>query len=391
MMSVTDLRQWNYPTRMVFGAGAIARLPKLCKGQGMSNPLLVTDEGLKDMPIVTDTLALVKQGGVDVDIFSRVKGNPTGGNVEAGLEVFREGGHDGVIAFGGGSAIDTAKNIALLAGQSRPLFDFVDEGENWKRVDTTGMAPVVAVPTTAGTGSEVGRAAVVTDESSLTKRLIFHPAMLPAIVISDPELTLGLPAPITAAVGMDALSHSLEAFCCQGYHPMADGIALEGMALVKEWLPAAVHDGADVEARAHMLAAASMGAVAFQKGLGAMHAMSHPCSAHYDTHHGLTNAVVMPYVLIYNRPVIEAKMARLTRYLGLGEATFDAVLEWVLALRRDLAIPESLAEIGVPADAAGFLAPLAEADPLTGSNPRPVTQAAYRPLFEKALAGDLSP
>ena len=385
-----DLRlTWNFPTSVRFGAGRIAELAEACRELGMTKPLLVTDEGLKQSEIVARALDVNAASALPTGLFAEVQGNPVAGNVYSGIDAFKAGAHDGVIAFGGGSAIDTAKNIALAACQSRPLFDFVDEADNWTRVDVAAMAPVVAVPTTAGTGSEVGRAAVVTDEATMTKRLIFHPGMLPAIVISDPELTIALPAHITAAVGMDALSHSLEAYCCTVYHPMADGIALEGMRLVKEWLPRAVRDGADIEARAHMLAAASMGAVAFQKGLGAMHAMSHPCSVHFGTHHGLTNAVVMPYVLAYNRPVVEDKMVRLARYLGLDGDGFDAVLAWVLALRDKIGIPHGLAEIGVPAGKAAFLAPLAEADVLTGSNPRPVTAGDYAQLFEQALGGNL--
>ncbi|MDP6708104.1 MAG: iron-containing alcohol dehydrogenase [Alphaproteobacteria bacterium] len=379
---------WNFPTSVRFGPGRISELAEACRELGMERPLLVTDRGLKQSEIVARAMAVTEAAGLPTGLFAEVQGNPVARNVGDGVAAFKAGRHDGVVAFGGGSAIDTAKNIALMAGQQRPIFDFVDEGDNWKRVDAEVMAPVVAVPTTAGTGSEVGRSAVVTDEATMAKRVIFHAAMLPAIVISDPELTVGLPAAITAAVGMDALSHSLEAFCCTGYHPMADGIALEGMRLVKDWLPRAVADGTDIEARAHMLAAASMGATAFQKGLGAMHAMSHPCSVHYDCHHGLTNAVVMPYVLAYNRPVIEDRMAGLARYLGLGDG-FDAVQQWVLALRREIGIPHALSDIGVPGDAAAFLAPLAEADPLTGQNPRPIAAADYLTLYGQALAGEL--
>ncbi len=381
---------WNFPTSVRFGPGRIAELAEACRELGMARPLLVTDRGLVQSDIVARAMAVNQAAGLPTGLFAEVQGNPVESNVHDGVEAFKAGGHDGVVAFGGGSALDTGKNIALMAGQSRPLFDFVDEGDNWKRVDEAGMAPVVAVPTTAGTGSEVGRSAVVTDETTKAKRIIFHAGMLPRIVIADPELTIGLPPHLTAAVGMDALSHSLEAFCCWVYHPMADGIALEGMRLVKEWLPRAVADGTDIEARAQMLAAASMGATAFQKGLGAMHAMSHPCSVHYDSHHGLANAVLMPYVLAYNRPVIEARMELLARYLGLGGG-FDSVLAWVLALRREIAIPHGLAEIGVPADAAEFLAPLAEAEVLTASNPRPVAAADYRRLYEQALSGDLGP
>jgi alcohol dehydrogenase class IV len=346
---------------------------------------VVTDRGLAQSEILGR--ALVALPG-SAKVFAGVRGNPTAQNVIDGVAAFRDGGHDGVVAFGGGSALDAGKAVALMAGQTRPLFDFVDEGDNWKRVDASTLGPVVAVPTTAGTGSEVGRSSVVTDEVSRTKKVIFHPRMMPGIVIADPELTLGLPPPVTAAVGMDALSHALEAYCCAMFHPMADGIALEAMRLVKDWLPRAVRDGSDLEARSHMLAAASMGAVAFQKGLGAMHAMSHPCSAIYDTHHGLTNAVLMPYVLAWNRPAIEDKLAHLARVLALPGSA-DAVLDWVLELREAIGVPHALKQIGVPPDAADALARAAETDPLTALNPRPIAAADYAVLYWQALEGRL--
>ena len=306
-----------------------------------------------------------------------------------GVRAWRDGSHDGVIAFGGGSALDAAKAVALMSGQSRPIWDFEDREDWWTRADPDGIAPVVAVPTTSGTGSEVGRASVITDVRDHTKKIIFHPKMLPVAVIADPELTLGLPAHITAAVGMDALSHNLEAFCSPVFHPMAQGIALEGMRLVKEWLPAACEDGADLTARACMQVASTMGATAFQKGLGAMHSMSHPCGAVYDTHHGLTNAVVMPYVLEFNRPAIEEKMAGLARYLSLGEASFQGVVRWILDLRERIGIPRTLADIGVPAVAAARLAPMALVDPSSATNPVTLTMPALESLFEIALDGRL--
>ena len=377
---------WNYPTSVRFGAGRIAELGAAAAELGMKRPLVVTDRGLAQSEILGRALGAL---GRSARVFADVRGNPTERNVLDGLEVYRAGGHDGVVAFGGGSGIDAGKAIALMAGQKRPLFDFVDEGDNWTRVDPASLAPVIAAPTTAGTGSEVGRSSVVTDEASRIKKVIFHPRMMPAIVIADPELTLGLPPRVTAAVGMDALSHALEAYCCTMFHPMADGIAVEAMRLVKAWLPRAVSDGSDLEARSHMLAAASMGAVAFQKGLGAMHAMSHPCSAIYDTHHGLTNAVLMPYVLAYNRPVVEEKLAQLARALALPAPSFAAVFDWVLALRAEIGIPHTLAAIGVPESAADALARAAEADPLTGLNPRPVGADDYASLYRQALEGRL--
>jgi alcohol dehydrogenase class IV len=319
-----------------------------------------------------------------------VRGNPVGANVDAGVAAYRGGGHDGVIAFGGGSALDAGKAIALMAGQTRPLWDFEDRDDWYTRVDVAGMAPVVAVPTTAGTGSEVGRASVIADERDHTKKIIFHPRMLPALVIADPELTLGLPPQLTAATGMDALSHNLEAWCSPLFHPLAQGIALEGMRLVHDWLPAACADGGNLEARAHLLAASTMGATAFQKGLGAMHSMSHPCGALLNTHHGLTIAVVMPYVLAFNRPAIGDQLAALARYLALPGSGAGAVLDWVLGLRERIGIPHTLAAIGVTAERVPLLARMAAADPSTGTNPvLPVTVAQFETLFHSAIEGRL--
>ncbi len=389
-MSVTDLRQWNYPTRMVFGVGAISRLPKLCNDQGMNIPLLVTDEGLRDMPIVTDTLSLLKQAGVEVGLFSSVKGNPTGGNVEDGLKVFKDGGHDGVIAFGGGSGIDAGKAIAFMAGQDRPIWDFEDVGNNWQRAKTDGVAPIIAVPTTSGTGSEVGRASVISNEETKEKKIIFHPTFMPAIALCDPELTRGLPAHLTAATGFDAFVHCFEAFCAPGYHPMADGIALEGMVLAARHLPTAVHDGNDVEARTHMMSVAAMGATAFQKGLGGVHAISHTVGAMYDTHHGLTNAIVMPYVVRANRAAIEDQMARIARALELDEPGFDGVFEWLMDFRKGIDIPHTLSHIKVPDTEADAVGAGSVRDPSAGGNPIQHDAETYTVIFRKALSGDLS-
>ncbi len=380
---------WNYPTSIRFGAGRIRELPDACKQLGMQRPLLVTDPGLAALPMVGNAAELCRAAGLGCQVFSNVRGNPVEPNVSQGVDTYREGGHDGVIAFGGGSALDAGKAIALMVGQTRPLFDFEDRDDWWTRVNADAMAPVVAVPTTSGTGSEVGRASVITDERDHTKKIIFHPKMLPAIVIDDPELTVGLPPNITAAVGMDALSHNLEAYCSPVYHPLAQGIALEGMRLVKEWLPVACSEGNNLMARAQMQVASTMGATAFQKGLGAMHAMSHPCGAVLDTHHGLTNAVVMPYVLIFNRAVIEEKLSALARYLDLGSPSFDSVLEWILDLRQGIGIPHTLAEIGVLEEHIKTLAPMAEKDPSGTTNPVPLTKENLGTLFQKAICGQL--
>jgi alcohol dehydrogenase class IV len=381
---------WSFPTQIRFGPGRIAELAGACKSLGMANPLLVTDPGLAALPMVADAIARNQAEGLPTGLFSDIKPNPVGANVDDGLEAYRQGGHDGVIAMGGGSGLDAGKAIAFMAGQTKPMWDFEDRGDNWKVADPAGIAPIVAVPTTAGTGSEVGRASVILDESDHTKKVIFHPKMLPGIVISDPELTLGLPAHITAATGMDALAHCLEAYCAPSYHPMAEGIAVEGMRLVKEWLPKAVADGSDIEARAHMLVAASMGATAFQRGLGAIHALSHPVSAFYDTHHGLTNAVVMPYVLDYNRAAIEDRLVRLAAWLGLPDPSFQGVVDWVMGLRAEFQIPHTLADLGVDAARLDEMSVMAAQDPTAEGNPIPVGAAELKTMFTAAIEGRLS-
>jgi alcohol dehydrogenase class IV len=382
---------WNFPTSIRFGAGRIRELPDVCRAMGMTRPLLVTDPGLAKLPMVADTVAACKEAGLTCAVYSSIQANPVADNVLYGVATYQTGGHDGVIAFGGGSALDVGKAVGLMVGQARPLFDFEDREDWFTRVNVSGMAPVLAVPTTAGTGSEVGRAAVITDPADHVKKIIFHPRMLPGAVIEDPELTFGLPPNITAATGMDALSHSLEAFCSPSYHPLAEGVAVEGMRLVKDWLPTAVKDGRNVIARSHMLIASSMGATAFQKGLGAMHSLSHPCGANLNTHHGLTNAVVMPYVLMWNRDAIASKMQRLAAFLGLEKPGFDAVLKWVLELRRQVGIPNTLAGIGVRVEHAAQFAGQALADPSTGGNPVPMTERDFEQLYLNCIRGDLVP
>ncbi len=381
---------WNYPTRVLHGPGRIQELAAACREAGMARPLLVTDEGLKDAPMIAAALGLLKAGKMGDALFSGVKGNPTAAHVEAGLAAYRAGDCDGVVAMGGGSALDVGKCVAFMSGQSRPIWDFEDIGDWWTRADPLGIAPIVAVPTTAGTGSEVGRAAVVTNDETHDKKIIFHPLMLPRVVISDPELTVGLPPKLTAWTGFDALAHCLEAYCAPGFHPMADGIAMEGLRLIQLYLPRAVADGADIEARSRMLAAASMGATAFQKGLGAVHSISHPVGAIYDTHHGMTNGVVMPYVLAFNRGAIEDKLERIGRTLELPGRGFPAVFDWLLALRRDLYIPHALAELGVAEDRLAELAVKAEADPSTGGNPVPMNAKDFEVVIRAATRGDLS-
>jgi alcohol dehydrogenase len=381
---------WNYPTKIWHGPGRIAELAEACTHAGISRPLLVTDAGLRDSAIVDQALAQLDAAGFRAPLFSQVKGNPTGANVDAGRLAYRERDCDGVVALGGGSALDVGKCIAFMSGQTRPLWDFEDVGDWWMRADPLGIAPIVAVPTTAGTGSEVGRAAVVTDEASHEKKIIFHPLMLPTIVISDPELTVGLPPKLTAWTGMDALAHCIEAFCAPGFHPMADGIAVEGMKLIKNYLPRAVERGGDIEARSRMLTAASMGAAAFQKGLGAVHSISHPVGAIYDTHHGLTNGVVLPYVLSYNRAAIGEQMEHVAIALRLPGKGLDAVLDWLIGMRGRLYVPNTLADLGVEEARIGELAEKAQRDPSTGGNPLPMTEDGFQILIRAAIRGDLS-
>ncbi len=383
-MSPALTANWSFPTAVRFGVGRITELPETCRAVGIRQPLFVTDPGVAGLPMTAAAMEACQSAGLSCGLFAEVQPNPVGGNIDAGLGVYRDGGHDGVVAFGGGSALDAGKLIAFMSGQTRPIWDFEDIGDWWTRADADGIAPIIAVPTTAGTGSEVGRAGVVTNEETQTKKVIFHPKMLPSVVICDPGLTVGLPPHITAGTGMDAFAHCLEAYCAPGYHPMSEGIAVEGMRLVKENLPQACRDGRDLEARAHMMSAAAMGAVAFQKGLGAIHAVSHPVGALYDTHHGLTNAVVMPFVLRFNRAAIEAKIARLSGWLGLASPSFDAFLDFVLDLRRTIGIPNALSDIGVDDKCFDLMAEMAAVDPTAGGNPVPITPKEARQLLEAA-------
>ena len=375
---------WSYPTAIRFGAGRISELAEACAAAGIKKPLLVTDKGLASLPVTQSTLDLMETAGLGRAMFSEVDPNPNEKNAEAGLAVYRAGGHDGVIAFGGGSGLDLGKVIAFMSGQTRPIWDFEDIGDWWTRADPDGIAPIVAVPTTAGTGSEVGRAGVITNSETQEKKIIFHPKILPSVAICDPELTVGMPKAITAGTGMDAFAHCLEAFCSPHYHPMSQGIALEGMRLVKEYLPRAYADGTDIEARAHMMSAAAMGATAFQKGLGAIHALSHPVGAYFHTHHGTTNAVVMAEVLKFNRPAIEDALSSAADYLGI-EGGFDGFLAFIIELNSELGIPANLTELGVTDPDIDAMVRSALNDPSTGGNPVPMTYEDTKALYEACL------
>jgi alcohol dehydrogenase class IV len=381
---------WNYPTTMWVGENRIKDLSIACKTLDINKPLLVTDSGLAKSNIVIDVLKNLKEEGFLVKLYSNVVGNPTGSNVTEGADYYNKNNCDGVIAFGGGSGLDVGKAIAFMSGQKLSLWNFEDVGDNWTKANNDKIAPIIAVPTTAGTGSETGRASVILNEETGVKNIIFHPKFLPSIVILDPVLTLNLPAKITAATGMDALAHNLEAYCAPGYHPMADGIALEGMRLINDWLYEAVSNGSNIEARQNMLAAASMGSTAFQKGLGAIHSLSHPVNALNNIHHGLSNAIFMPYVLTFNKDVIENKIIKISDYLELKDRSFDGFVKWVLDLRKKLDMPHKLSEV---IDEKDFdidrLSKMALADPSTGGNPKKLTENDMRIMYQHSMNGKL--
>ena len=381
---------WNYPTTMWVGENRIKDISLACKNLNLKKPLFVTDDQLVNKKIVKDTLINLKNENVTVEVFSNVKGNPTGTNVHEGVVFYKEKKCDGVIAFGGGSGLDVGKAIAFMSGQTLPIWDFEDVGDNWKKANSEKISPIIAVPTTAGTGSETGRASVILNEKTGVKNIIFHPKFLPSIVILDPTLTIDLPPNVTAATGMDALAHNLEAFCAPGYHPMADGIALEGIRLIKKWLLEAVKNGSNIEARMNMLTAASMGSTAFQKGLGGIHSLSHPVNAVNNIHHGLSNAIFMPYVLSFNRDVIENKIVKVCEYLDLKDKSFDTFLNWVLDLRNNLNIPHKLSEVIENNDFdLDKLSKMALNDPSTGGNPKKLTLDDMKIMYQHSMSGEL--
>jgi len=381
---------WNYPTTVWAGEDRIKDLTNACNKLSIKKPLLVTDSGLAQSDIVKNTLANLKENSIPVELYSNVVGNPTGTNVNEGVAFYKKNNCDGVIAFGGGSGLDVGKAIAFMSGQTLPIWDFEDVGDNWTRANSETIAPIIAVPTTAGTGSETGRASVILNEDTGVKNIIFHPKFLPSIVILDPLLTLGLPAKITAATGMDALAHNLEAYCAPGFHPMADGIALEGMRLINKWLLEAVNNGSNVEARMNMLTAASMGSTAFQKGLGAIHSLSHPVNALNNIHHGLSNAIFMPYVLTFNKDAIEEKIIKICNYLELKDRTFNGFINWVLDLRKKLNMPHKLSEV-IKEENFDLerLSKMALADPSTGGNPKPLTENDMKVMYQHSMSGTL--
>ena len=380
---------WNYPTTVWTGEGRSADLPEACLLANIKNPLFVTDKDLVTLPMTIKTIDSLKKIFKDINIFSKFSGNPFGKNINEGVELYNKGKCDGVIAFGGGSALDVGKGIAFMCGQTRPIWDFEDIGDYWKRADENKISPIIAIPTTAGTGSETGRASAIINEETGVKKIIFHPKFMPTIVILDPILTIDLPPRITAATGMDALAHNLEAFCAPGFHPMADGIALEGMRLIKNSLSLAVKDGQNIKARSEMLAAGSMGSTAFQKGLGAIHSLSHPVNAQFNVHHGLSNAIFMPYVLTFNKKEISERIVSICDYLGL-EKSFDSFMQWIMDLRIEFNIPHKLSDV-VDEEKIDLekLSKMAFNDPSTGSNPKKLTKEDMKTMYQHSISGEL--
>ena len=393
---------WGYPNTVWFGNGRIKDLPKACKILDIKKPLFVTDKDLVKTKMVEETLEINKRAKLSNIIFSDLKGNPLGSQVKKGVGAFKSGNHDGVIAFGGGSSLDVGKSIVLQAALNRPLWDCTDGGSFWNENDyVASMAknrisnpdnvkPFIAIPTTAGTGSETSRAAAIINDETKVKKIVFHPRMLPTLTILDPKLTVGMPAFLTAATGMDAFAHNLEAYCAPGYHPMADGIALEGMSLIKKWLKVAVNEGENLEARGHMMASSSMGATAFQKGLGAIHSLSHPVNSLFNVHHGLSNGIFMPYVLTFNRSTIENKITKLSEYLDLKEASFNSFVDWVLELREKIKIPHVISESAKITDQdIAKMSPMALDDPCTPGNPKKPTLDDMVSMYEHSVQGKL--
>ena len=385
-----DKYNWNYPTTMWVGENRINDLSLACKNLNITKPLIVTDNNLSKSKIITNVLSKFKDDNFFVELFSDVVGNPTGTNVKNGVNFYNKKKCNGVIAIGGGSALDVGKAIAFMSGQTISLWNFEDVGDNWKKANSDKIAPIIAIPTTAGTGSETGRASVILNEDTGIKKIIFHPKFLPSIVILDPVLTIELPPNITAATGMDALAHNLEAYCAPGYHPMADGIALEGMRLIKKWLLEAVNNGSNIEARMNMITAASMGSTAFQKGLGAIHSLSHPVNALNNIHHGLSNAIFMPYVLTFNKDLIENKIIKICEYLELKEKSFKGFIDWVLKLRKQLDMPHKLSEVINEKDFdIDRLSKMALEDPSTSTNPKKMSIDDMKILYEHSMSGKL--
>ena len=388
-MNPLPTTNWNYPTTVWFGHGRVSDIVTACEQMGMTHPLIVTDRALVQLPIMAHLLAPLQDQGIPYSLYSDVQPNPTGDNVAGGVAVYRAEGCDGVIAFGGGSALDAGKTIAFMSGQTRPLWDFEDIGDNWTHADADGIAGTIAIPTTAGTGSEVGRATVITHSENHAKKIIFHPEMMPRLVILDPDLTYDLPRHITAWTGIDALVHAIEAYLAPGFHPMADGIAMEAIRMIRTHLPTAYAQPHDPQARSQMLVAAMMGATAFQKGLGSVHSLAHTLGGLYDMPHGLANSIILPYALRQNTPAIDARMETLCSFLGIPNPSTDSFISWVLELRASLAIPHTLTEADIPYERIPEIGQIAHQDPSTGTNARPMTPKDFEALFTMCCQGEV--
>ena len=381
---------WNYPTTMWIGENRIKDLSAACSALKVKKPLIVTDKNLAKTKLMDNLVEIFKDKKINFSIYSNVVGNPTGTNVDEGVNYYKKNNNDCVVAFGGGSALDVGKAIAFMCGQTLPLWEFEDIGDNWTKANSETIAPIIAIPTTAGTGSETGRASVILNEETGVKKIIFHPKFLPSIVILDPVLTIDLPPELTAATGMDALAHNLEALCAPGYHPMADGIALEGIRLIDKWLVEAYENGSNIQARMNMLSAASMGSTAFQKGLGAIHSLSHPINALNNVHHGLSNAIFMPYVLTFNKKEIKHRVLKVSNYLELKDKSFDGFINWILELRKKLNIPHKLSDTLDEKDLdLDKLSKMAIEDPSTNSNPKKLTVSDMKTMYQNSITGNL--
>lgn len=375
---------WNYPTRIVFGEKAAEETAKEAARLGGKRALIVTDPGVVAAGLAARLQKILGDGQIESEVFGKVVGNPTDADALAASAAFRETRADIVIALGGGSAIDIAKIVRFLATHPEPLAQY-DDAKGGSAKIKQQLPPMIALPTTAGTGSEVGRSAVATLRETGKKTIFFAPQLIPNCAILDPLLSLSMPVQITAATGFDALTHNLEAYCTEMDHPMAEAIALEGIRLVATHLVLAVADGNDVKARGGMLKAATFGAVAFQKGLGACHSLAHPLSAEYGTHHGLANALCLPAVLDFNRTVVPGKLAKIARVFGV-RAEDEATLAFecagaIRALREQVGLPGGLGEAGIPKDGLPRLADLAFEDPCHQENPRPCTREDLLQLY----------
>ena len=384
-MDYTQPQDWSFPVPIAYGPGRLKEIAGFCRDAGMSRPLVVTDRGSAALPFLADLMRLLSEGGLHAALYSEISPNPRDDEIAGGRAMFRDGGHDGIIAIGGGSGMDGGKAIALTATNDIDLWAFEFEQTPPDMSAHAPFPPLITIPTTAGTGAETESTAMITDTAKGMKWCIWHAELKPALALLDPEITLGLPPHLTAWTGADALVHAIEAYCVPGFHPLCDGVALEGLRLVARWLPVAVAEPGNLQARGAMLAGSCLAGVAFLKGLGMVHAVSHMVGAEYDTQHGLTNAVLLPSVLRFNAGHIEDKVTPMAQAMGLTETGFDAVHAHICALLDDIGIPKTLADIGVSEDCAARIAAKALQDSAAGTNPRPASAAEVEALVLEAI------